>query len=143
MLERLGQQHVLGLDVAVHQPEAVEVRERRGDLRKDGGGGALAVRLERAEAPQQLAAGQRLHRGDAHAGARLEHVEDAHDVGVRDDAQELCLGREDRALRRREVAAAEEDGLERDGAARVEALGEPDLGKAALFVLSVIVGVGT
>ena len=79
----VGQEDVLGLEIAVHDPLLVDRADRRRDLAQDAHGGALVERPLHLEAGAQRLALEHLH-DDVVDRVRLSEVGDVDDVRMAD-----------------------------------------------------------
>uniref|UniRef100_A0A8B9U757 Uncharacterized protein n=1 Tax=Anas zonorhyncha TaxID=75864 RepID=A0A8B9U757_9AVES len=90
-----GQQHVLALEVPVHQVAVVQVAHGPHHLGEDVAGLGDAGQLPPLLHQLQQVGGRRLHHDVELAVAHLDQLEDAHDVGVPDPAQDGELPRQE------------------------------------------------
>ena len=107
--------HVRRLDVAMHDADAVRVRERVGDVRGDLHG--LAERERRALlALRDVLAVEPLHRDVGMPLVELPERDDAHDAGMTEPGEHAAFATEARLLAG--VDAGDRDDLQRDGRLR-------------------------
>jgi len=124
------QEHVLRLQVAVHDPPAVQVGKRADDLGAVAARDGLAEHALAVQVEEQVAAVDKVE-DQVELGGGLERVAQAHDVRVLDGRQHVALAPHVAAVVAREDAALAHD-LHGVDAARGDVADLEDLAKGAL-----------